>query len=684
MPDFHAMACAREAAVSSWGAERSFDKLTSLKPALLSAPLRSSDHIRLLLLYPPKQYELAQDGITQQDHADIRCKVFQGRLSDLSCSGRPMYAALSYCWGSAAKSRTILCNDNPVEITENLFHAMKWVRLPTRPRFIWIDSLCIDQKNMEEKSQQVSRMSAIFSQAHVVSYIGSNTDPIHAQTCLAVVRRLAAISNYLFDRACKRDDLIKRPPLLYGINRPPTTPDWQSVPWDKVVKLIHENYFKRLWVFQEIQLARSHTCQWGLYFCSINQLNEAARMVFLGQDETIPPTTIGGCHVDYVGNGFTNVQTMARDPIVFDQNTKHGSSDLKLITECARLGCKDPRDRVYGLSSLFQGSGTYHVDYTSSVAEVFTKFTLHLLSLRKPEYHMPVLAGSHAHRSAYRDPDGYAQEVAWTWSSGSLPSWCPDYGLGGQKGLDNENSPYDWMYETLDQASPNGLLVPQIFPVSWNLLSARGIECATIAACSSQRRSDKSFTEFLFKAGQLALRLRDKLPPDEICVEVLDALRSGARFWKFEHPEHPSKSKTGLFRYQSTLRLLGHYYFEEYMPCMLTLCGSSNLRRPCLTDNQIKAFIEEMDATVVLKSERPRRCFITTADSPAGARFGCGPDGLRVGDKVFVIFGVNKPVVLRQVGRERRFMYIGNSQMHGLMEGEALGLGAKEEQVLLI
>jgi hypothetical protein len=152
MPNFHAMACAREAAVSSWGAERRCDKLTSLKPALLSAPLRSSDHIRLLLLYPPKQYELAQDGITQQDHADIRCKVFQGRLSDLSCSGRPMYAALSYCWGSAAKSRTIPCNNNPVEITENLFHAMKWVRLPIRPRFIWIDSLCIDQKNMEEKS----------------------------------------------------------------------------------------------------------------------------------------------------------------------------------------------------------------------------------------------------------------------------------------------------------------------------------------------------------------------------------------------------------------------------------------------------------------------------------------------------------------------------------------------------
>jgi hypothetical protein len=285
--DLYAIARAQEAAVGSWGAERSFDKVKSLKPALLSAPLRSPDHIRLLLLYPPEQPERAKVCVPQDGHTEIRCKLFQGRLSELSCPGRPMYAALSYWWGSAAKSRTVLCNNTAVQITENLFHAMKWVRLPTRPRFIWIDCLCIDQKNIKEKSQQVSRMGSIFSQAHVISYIGGNTEPTHAQVCLAVVRRLAAIANYLMDRNCISNDQVRLPPLLYNINRPLNIPDWQSVPWDKVVGLMNGNHFRRLWVVQEIQLARSHICQWGHHNFSIHQLNEAARIIFLGQDETM-------------------------------------------------------------------------------------------------------------------------------------------------------------------------------------------------------------------------------------------------------------------------------------------------------------------------------------------------------------------------------------------------------------
>jgi hypothetical protein len=684
MSNLNAIRRARDSAVGSWGAERRPDKLTSLKPALLSAPLRSSDHIRLLLLYPPEQLEGAGNCFSQQDQAEVRCKVFQGRLRDLSHPGRPMYAALSYCWGSSVKSRTIFCNNIPVEITENLFHAMKWVRLSTRPRFIWIDSLCIAQDNIKEKSQQVSRMGSIFSQAHVISYIGGNKDPILAQTCFAVVRRLAAIAEYLSDEKYTRDDLVRLPPLLYDVNRPPTTPDWQSVPWDKLVNLLHENYFNRLWVFQEIALARSHTCQWGLYLCSIHQLSEAGRMIFLGQYETIPSTTLSGCHVDYASEGHSNVQVMARDPFIFDQWTYPGSSDLKLVTECAGFGCKDPRDRIYGLSSLFQGDVGYHIDYSSNVAEVFTKFTLHLLSMRVSGFPIPGLFDNDAaRRSAYRDPDEYAQEVGWTWSSSSLPSWCPDYGLGGQKGYHELQSPFTRVYSDLGL---NGHITPEILSIPGNLLSVRGIECATITACSDQKRSEKNSTEFLLKAGQLALRLRDQLTPSEICVGFLDALRNGEPFMDsdYEYEKHPCKAMPRLRRYHTTLRLLGPYYFERFVPCMLTFYRDNAGELPCLTEDQIDTFIAEMNKRLEWECERPRRCFITRIDSSVGARFGCGPDGLRVGDKVFVIFGVNYPVILRQTGRERRFRYIGNSYINGLMEGEALGLGSKEEQVLLV
>jgi hypothetical protein len=676
--DLYAIARAQEAAVGSWGAERSFDKVKSLKPALLSAPLRSPDHIRLLLLYPPEQPERAKVCVPQDGHTEIRCKLFQGRLSELSCPGRPMYAALSYWWGSAAKSRTVLCNNTAVQITENLFHAMKWVRLPTRPRFIWIDCLCIDQKNIKEKSQQVSRMGSIFSQAHVISYIGGNTEPTHAQVCLAVVRRLAAIANYLMDRNCISNDQVRLPPLLYNINRPLNISDWQSVPWDKVVGLMNGNYFRRLWVVQEIQLARSHICQWGHHNCSIHQLNKAARIISLGQDETIASTTLSGCGVDYIENH--NVQVMARDPWMFDQETEHGLPDLKLVTNCSRFGCKDPRDRIYGLVSLFKGNGAHHVNYASSVAEVFSKFALRLLSMKVPGYRIPILAGHHAHRSAYRDPNRYAQEAGWTWSSDSLPSWCPDYGLGGQEGINHLGSPFD---RPSYQLGPNSLLAPKIRPVSWSLLSARAIECATIGACSNQRRSDQSLTEFLLKAGQLALRLQDNISPDEICAGFLDALRNGIPFRTHEYAKHTYNSSPRLYRYDAVLTWLGQYYLEKHVPFMLPLCGDSARNVPCFTKDQIKAFVEEMESHVRWESEIPRPCF-TTADSPAGARFGCGPDVLRVGDKVFVICGIPRPVILRQIGRERRFKYIRNSQIYGLMEGEVSTLGLKEEEVLLV
>lgn len=679
MSDLYAIARAQEAAVGSWGAERSFDKVKSLKPALLSAPLRSPDHIRLFLLYPHEQLERAKCRVPRQEHAEIRCKLFQGRLSELSCPGRPMYAALSYCWGSAAKPRTILCNNTAVQITENLFHAMKWVRLPMRPRFIWIDYLCIDQKNVKEKSQQVSRMGSIFSQAHVISYIGGNTDPIHAQVCLAVIRRLAAISNHLLDGNPTREDQIRLPPLLYNINRPPNIPDWQSVPWDKVVNLVNGSYFRRLWVVQEIQLARSHICQWGHHNCSIHQLNGAARLIWLGQEETIASTTLSGCDVNIVENN--NVQVMARDPWMFDQETDHGLPDLKLVADCSRFGCKDPRDRIYGVASLFKGDGTHHVNYASSVAEVFSNFTLRLLSMKVPGYRIPIFADHYAHRSAYRDPDRYAQEAGWTWSSDSLPSWCPDYGLGGQEGIDDLDSPFDRPNYHL---GPNSDLTPRICPVSWNVLSTRVIECATIGACSNHRRSGGSLTEFLLKAGQLALRLQDNLPTDGICAGFLDALRNGGSFRTDKYEKHPCNSSPRLYHDDAVLAWLGQYYFEKHVPSMLPLCEKSAHDVPCFTNDQIKAFVKEMESEVEWASEIPRRCFITTAGSPAGARFGRGPDGLRVGDKVFVICGIPRPVILRQIGRERRFKYIGNSQIHGLMKGEVVTLGLKEEQVLLI
>ena len=121
-------------------------------------------------------------------------------------------------------------------------------------------------------------------------------------------------------------------------------------------------------------------------------------------------------------------------------------------------------------------------------------------------------------------------------------------------------------------------------------------------------------------------------------------------------------------------------------PTASALVRSSHrtILRFVLLSFKVKLFADELREVLHKVLRRSLRCFITAAGSQVGARFGLGPDGLRMGDKVFVIIGVHRAVILCQIGRDRRFKYIENSHMNGLMEGEALWLDSKEEQVLLV
>lgn len=53
-------------------------------------------------------------------------------------------------------------HERTIPITENLDEALRHLRYPDRPRHMWIDSLCIDQGNMEERGRQVGNMSHIY------------------------------------------------------------------------------------------------------------------------------------------------------------------------------------------------------------------------------------------------------------------------------------------------------------------------------------------------------------------------------------------------------------------------------------------------------------------------------------------------------------------------------------------
>lgn len=97
-----------------------------------------------------------------------------GTLEVVDLNARPQYVALSYVWGPWSRPpRTIFCGQHQVDVTDNLWEALSHLRRdptgedPGRSSdgsmTIWIDALCINQRDAEEKMAQIPLMGDIYS-----------------------------------------------------------------------------------------------------------------------------------------------------------------------------------------------------------------------------------------------------------------------------------------------------------------------------------------------------------------------------------------------------------------------------------------------------------------------------------------------------------------------------------------
>jgi hypothetical protein len=81
--------------------------------------------------------------------------------------GPPKYNALSYVWGDDKDTSGITLDNDPFDVTRNLYAALRHLRDTGQTRNFWIDAICIDQTNKEEQSEQVKIMKQIYERAGV-------------------------------------------------------------------------------------------------------------------------------------------------------------------------------------------------------------------------------------------------------------------------------------------------------------------------------------------------------------------------------------------------------------------------------------------------------------------------------------------------------------------------------------
>jgi hypothetical protein len=114
------------------------------------------DNIRLLRLLP-----------NEDEAAPLQCALRNYRLPK-SYTRTHLYEALSYVWGNQHKTRPIHVDGVPFPVTVNLHAALSRLRDHSFERVIWVDAVCINQENNEEKVQQIQIMAKIYSQANRV------------------------------------------------------------------------------------------------------------------------------------------------------------------------------------------------------------------------------------------------------------------------------------------------------------------------------------------------------------------------------------------------------------------------------------------------------------------------------------------------------------------------------------
>ncbi|EJT75355.1 hypothetical protein GGTG_05292 [Gaeumannomyces tritici R3-111a-1] len=149
----------------------------------------------------------------------------------------PEYEAVSYAWGGE-DGNSLPCR--PVYVgrpwdllfqTRNCYEMLRLLRPRHGLRFIWVDALCINQSDLEERSQQVAKMAFIYGHAlRVVLYLGPD-----------MVAHLPPSS---FPTRRKLEDLVPHSA------QPPPFPDLH------LQDLLGRRYFSRIWVVQELLLAK--------------------------------------------------------------------------------------------------------------------------------------------------------------------------------------------------------------------------------------------------------------------------------------------------------------------------------------------------------------------------------------------------------------------------------------------
>jgi hypothetical protein len=212
----------------------------------------------------------------------LSCTSHLAHLDD----GSVQYRALSYCWGDSATPARIYVDGKAVKIGHNLDRALRRLRTNlfyctnllcsccneprypatlekqmTSPGLLWIDSLCINLKDSKEQSKQVAMMKDIYAGAEeVVVWLGEEgSDTVRGFRLLHGLADLWDMA--VEDAKCLLSRLVRNEQFRCH--------------WLALGQLLGRAWWQRIWVVQEIVMARKAFVVCGRWAAEWDQIERA-------------------------------------------------------------------------------------------------------------------------------------------------------------------------------------------------------------------------------------------------------------------------------------------------------------------------------------------------------------------------------------------------------------------------
>ncbi len=329
------------------------------------------------------------------------------RLSHAPIRGVQNYEALSYTCGTDTAVAPILIDDLVALVRYNLFQALKHLRSSTEQRVLWIDALCIDQSNIDERESQVSQMTQIYSNARGVVVWLQESDEYtdSAMDCLAEITPQAKLL----------EENATSPQKLYNVWVDLFSSLHARSDSDKVFLglciLLRAPWWSRVWTLQEIVLAREATIQVGHKNISWECLEIASKLCTAHQVHTHlqrPAEWSAGYKTlhSYLPSLLVKADTIRN---MRQQERKNKRPLSQMVELSLSRHASDPRDKIYGVLGLVENGCKPSISYQANCVEVYKlAFKTILESFRDLRVY------------------NFLQEMGSRKTEG-LPSWIPDF-----------------------------------------------------------------------------------------------------------------------------------------------------------------------------------------------------------------------------------------------------------------